>query len=63
MIIMNITYELLKKLVETNTVNDNESELAEYLSNYLKGYANKIEFLGEGNRKNILAYFGEYWQL
>ena len=52
-------YELLKKLVETNTVNDNETELSEYLSEYLKDCADKIELLGEDKRKNIIAYFGD----
>ncbi len=55
---MNRTYELLKKLVETNTVNGNETELSRYIYNYLKDYADKLELLGEDKRKNIIAYFG-----
>lgn len=51
--------ELLKKLIGIKTVNNNETEIAEYLYNYLKKYANKIELIGEGKRKNILAYFGD----
>jgi len=51
-------YDLLKKLVETNTVHDNETELALYLADYFKDNADKIELFGEGKRKNIIAYFG-----
>ena len=32
---MSNAYELLRKLVETNTVNDNETELSLYLYDYL----------------------------
>ena len=53
------TYGLLKRLVETNTVHDNETDLSVYLKDYLKDHANKVELLGEGRRKNILAYFGD----
>lgn len=55
---MKQSYELLKKIVEIKTVNDNETEISKFLYDYLKNDADKIELIGNENRKNIIAYFG-----
>ncbi|MCL2367618.1 MAG: M20/M25/M40 family metallo-hydrolase, partial [Oscillospiraceae bacterium] len=53
------SYALLKKLVETKTIHDNETALCLYLQDYLKDYAEKIVLVGtEPNRQSIVAYFG-----
>lgn len=52
--------ELLKRLIEINTSvgSNNESELTQFLYEYLKPYAVKQEFVGE-KRKNLISYFGD----
>ena len=54
--------ELLKAMVEIDTTNDkaNESQLALFLANYIKPYADMLDFITapSGGRKNVLACFG-----
>lgn len=52
--------KFLSSLIAVNTSNPpgNETEAADFLFKFLKGKAKKIKLIGQSERKNIVAFFG-----